>query len=195
VRKPREPRATALSSRSTRTWGKRHRRRVRGVRSSRRRPACCGHFLDGRGHGGQLPGCVAGLRLAAASTAFQVVKRAGFQTAIARRLKDGDTGVRLAAWQLPTVTFSTTNSDLYWSFRGTQGLSVAGSGVRESGRYVGTLTYVVRDSTGFPSTTRSTASGRRCGTCKRCAVHRSTRGGANWFPDTVTVTVPFDQPA
>ena len=48
------------------------------------------------------------------------------------------------------MTFSETTSDLYWSFRGTQGLTVTGSGSRKSGRYVGTLTYVIRDSYGFP---------------------------------------------
>jgi len=63
-----------------------------------------------------------------------------------------------------------------------------------AGRYVGSLTYVIRDSYGFP--------GRRHARRLRAAdavpadrVRRtaSTRR-AHWFPDTVTVIVPFDHP-
>jgi hypothetical protein len=160
-------------------------------------PAAAGllrHFLTGEGTGVNYPAASQVSRLAAASTAFQVVN-GQVQTAIARRLKDGDTRVRLAAWQLPTVTFSATNSDLYWSFRGTQGLSVAGSGVRESGRYVGTLTYVVRDSYGFPVDDTLDGFGPPMRYLQTVCGAPQHAGGAHWFPDTVTVTVPFDQPA
>lgn len=49
------------------------------------------------------------------------------QAAVARQLKAGGTTVRPSAGQLPTVTFGVTSSDLYWSFRGTQGLTVTGT--------------------------------------------------------------------
>ena len=160
-------------------------------------PAAAGllrHFLTGEGTGVNYPAGSQVSRLAAASSAFQVVN-GQVQTAIARRLKDGDTRVRLAAWQLPTVTFSATNSDLYWSFRGTQGLSVTGGGVRENGRYVGTLTYVIRDSYGFPFDDTLGGFGPPMRYLQTVCGAPQQAGGAHWFPDTVTVTVPFDQPA
>ena len=160
-------------------------------------PAAAGllrHFLTGEGTGVNYPAASQVSRLAAASSAFQVVN-GQVQTAIARRLKDGDTRVRLAAWQLPTVTFSATNSDLYWSFRGTQGLSVTGGGVRENGRYVGTLTYVIRDSYGFPFDDTLGGFGPPMRYLQTVCGAPQQAGGAHWFPDTVTVTVPFDQPA
>ena len=46
--------------------------------------------------------------LAVASSAFQAVN-GQVQAAVARQLKAGDAQVRLAAGQLPTVTFSVTN--------------------------------------------------------------------------------------
>ena len=150
------------------------------------------HFLTGEGTGVNYQAGSPVSRLAAASTAFQVVN-GQVQTTIARRLKDGDTRVRLAAWQLPTVTFSATNSDLYWSFRGTQGLSVTGSGVRESGRYVGTLTYVIRDSYGFPFDDTLDGFGPPMRYLQTVCGAPQHAGGAHWFPDTITVTVPFDQ--
>ena len=160
-------------------------------------PAAAGllrHFLTGEGTVVNYPAGSQVARLAAASTAFQLVN-GQVQTAVARQLKDGDTRVRLAAWQLPTVTFSATNSDLYWSFRGTQGLSVTGSGVRERGRYVGTLTYVIRDSYGFPFDDTLDGFGPPMRYLQTVCGAPQHAGGAHWFPDTVTVTVPFDQPA
>jgi hypothetical protein len=85
--------------------------------------------------------------------------------------------------------------DLYWGFRGTQGLTVTGSGHRQNGRYVGTLTYVIRDSYGFPA--RDTLAGfgppmRYLQTACGAPQHP---GGARWFPDTITLTMSFSQPA
>jgi hypothetical protein len=103
--------------------------------------------------------------------------------------------VELSSGQLPTVTFSDTTSDLYWSFRGTQGLTVSGSGSRKSGRYVGTLTYVIRDSYGFPADDTLDGFGPPMRYLQTVCGAPQHAGGAHWFPDTVTVTVPFDQPA
>jgi hypothetical protein len=159
-------------------------------------PAAAGllrHFLAGEGTGVNYP---AGSRisvLAVASSAFQVVN-GQVQAAVARQLKAGDVQVRLAAGQLPTVTFSVTTSDLYWSFRGTQGLTVTGGGVRESGRYVGTLTYVIRDSYGFPAGDTLGGFGPPMRYLQTVCGAPQYAGGAHWFPDTITVTVPFDQP-
>jgi hypothetical protein len=152
------------------------------------------HFLAGAGTGVNYQAGSRISRLAVASSAFQVVNEQ-VQAAIARQLKAGDVQVRLAASGLPTVTFSSTASDLYWSFRGTQGLTVTGSGVRAGGRYVGTLTYVIRDSYGFPVDDTLGGFGPPMRYLQTVCGAPRFAGGAHWFPDTITVTVPFDQPA
>jgi hypothetical protein len=152
------------------------------------------HFLTGTGTAVNYPAGSPISRLAIANSAFQTVNEQ-VQAAVAGRLRAGDRQVRLSAGQLPTVRFGDTKSDLYWGFRGTQGLAVTGNGSLKNGRYVGTLTYVIRDSYGFP--VNDTLDG--FGTPMRylqtvCGAPQHT-SGARWFPDSITVTVPFDQPS
>ncbi len=152
------------------------------------------HFLHGKGTEVEYrPGSPISAK-ALSSSAFRSMNRE-VQEAILRQLKAGKTHVRLASTQLPTVAFESKNSDLYWGFRGTQGLTVTGRGSRQNGRYTGTLTYVIRDSYGFPA--RDTLGGfgspmRYLQTACGAPQHP---GGARWFPDTITVTVPFSKPA
>jgi hypothetical protein len=152
------------------------------------------HFLAGEGTAVNYLAGSRISRLAGASSAFRVMNEQ-VQAAVARQLKAGDDQVELSSGQLPTVTFSDTTSDLYWSFRGTQGLTVSGSGSRKSGRYVGTLTYVIRDSYGFPADDTLDGFGPPMRYLQTVCGAPQHAGGAHWFPDTVTVTVPFDQPA
>jgi len=152
------------------------------------------HFLAGAGTGIGYPGGSRISGLARASSAFQAVNEQ-VQAAVGRQLKAGDTRVRLDPAELPTVTFGDTTSDLYWSFRGTQGLTVTGSGHREGGRYVGTLTYVIRDSYGFPPDDTLGGFGPPMRYLQTVCGAPRHAGGAHWFPDSVTVTVPFAQPA
>jgi hypothetical protein len=152
------------------------------------------HFLAGTGTGVSYPAGSRISRLAGASSAFQDMDRR-VQAAIARQLHAGGTQVQLSAGQLPTVTFSEATSDLYWSFRGTQGLTVSGSGSRKGERYVGTLTYVIADSYGFPVGDTLGGFGPPMRYLQTVCGAPQHAGGARWFPDTVTVTVPFDQPA
>lgn len=128
----------------------------------------------------------------------QAQASAGFQTVndlvqgeIAARLRAGDTRVLLSAAQLPTVLFASTASDLYWAFRGTQGLTVSGSGRRENGRYAGALTYVIRDSYGFPADDTLDGFGPPMRYLQTACGAPQHQGGARWFPDTITVRVPF----
>jgi hypothetical protein len=151
------------------------------------------HFLAGGGTAVNYPPGSPIARLALASSAFQTVNRQ-VQAAVARQLKAGGTRVRLSAGQLPTVEFSDAASDLYWSFRGTQGLTVTGRGGRENGRYVGTLTYVIRDSYGFPVDDTLGGFGPPMRYLQTVCGAPRHAGGARWFPDSVTVTVPFAQP-
>lgn len=151
------------------------------------------HFLAGAGTAISYPAGSRISRLAAASSAFQGVNEQ-VQATVGRALRAGGTRVELSAGQLPTVTFSVTSSDLYWSFRGTQGLTVTGHGGRQGGRYVGTLTYVIRDSYGFPAGDTLDGFGPPMRYLQTVCGAPQHAGGARWFPDTVTVTVPFAQP-
>jgi len=149
------------------------------------------HFLAGTGteidYG--LGSTISGQ--AQASAGFQTVNDV-VQGEIALQLKTGDTRVRLSAAQLPTVLFASTASDLYWGFRGTQGLTVSGGGRREDGRYTGTLTYVIRDSYGFPADDTLDGFGPPMRYLQTVCGAPQHPGGARWFPDTVTVRVPLN---
>jgi hypothetical protein len=152
------------------------------------------HFLSGTGtavHYGAGSPISAQAR---ASAAFQAVA-AEVSDAILGQLKGGQAHVRLSAAQLPTVAFESMNSDLYWGFRGTQGLSVTGSGHRQNGRYVGTLSYVIQDSYGFPVNDALDGFGPPMRYLQTDCGAPQHAGGARWFPDTITLTVPFSQPA
>jgi hypothetical protein len=152
------------------------------------------HFLKGKGTEVDYRAGSLVSKKALASGAFRAVNNE-VQEAILSQLKAGRTRVRLSAAQLPPVAFESRSSDLYWGFRGTQGLTVTGSGRRENGRYTGTLSYVIRDSYGFPVGDTLGGFGppmRYLQTACGAPLHA---GGARWFPDSITVTVPFSRSA
>ena len=157
-------------------------------------PAASGllaHFLTGTGTEIDYGVGSTISNLARASGGFQTVNGV-VQRELARQLNAGDTRVRLSAAQLPTVLFASKASDLYWGFRGTQGLTVSGSGRRENGRYTGTLTYVIRDSYGFPADDTLDGFGPPMRYLQTVCGAPQHPGGARWFPDTITVRVPFN---
>jgi hypothetical protein len=150
------------------------------------------HFLTGTGTEIDYRPGSAISREALASSGFRTVNEE-VQAEIALALKAGRTRVQLSAAQLPTVFFGSQASDLYWGFRGTQGLTVTGSGSRRDGRYVGTLTYVIRDSYGFPVDDTLDGFGPPMRYLQTACGAPQHPGGAHWFPDTITVTVPFNR--
>jgi hypothetical protein len=152
------------------------------------------HFLTGTGTGVNYRAGSSIAKKALASEAFRALN-AEVQKAILGQLKAGRTRVRLSAAQLPAVAFESTSSDLYWGFRGTQGLTVTGRGTRENGRYTGTLSYVIRDSYGFPVGDTLDGFGPPMRYLQTVCGAPRYAGGAHWFPDTITVTVPFSRPA
>jgi hypothetical protein len=152
------------------------------------------HFLTGKGTGVNYRAGSPIANKALASEAFRALN-AEVTTTILGQLKAGRARVRLSAAQLPAVAFESTSSDLYWGFRGTQGLTVTGRGIRENGRYTGTLTYVIRDSYGFPVGDTLDGFGPPMRYLQTVCGAPRHAGGAHWFPDTITVTVPFSRPA
>jgi hypothetical protein len=152
------------------------------------------HFLAGTGTAVNYPSGSQISKLALASAPFAAV-RDEVQAAVLRQLAAGKSRIQLFAAQLPLATFSSTSSDLYWGFRGTQGLTVTGSGTRKSGRYVGTLTFVIRDSYGFPADDTLDGFGPPMRYLQTVCGAPQHAGGAHWFPDSIAVTVPFNQPA
>jgi hypothetical protein len=152
------------------------------------------HFLAGTGKEVDYR---AGSQIAAEarrSSEFRTVN-ATVQQAISRQLQAGQARVQLSSAQLPTVAFESESTDLYWAFRGTQGLTVTGRGSRVKGRWTGTLTYVIRDSYGFPASDTLDGFGPPMRYLQTTCGAPQRRDGAHWFPDTITVTVPFSQPA
>ena len=152
------------------------------------------HFLQGTGAPVNYRAGSVISKQAQASAAFRAVNTE-VQTAILSQLQAGRTPVRLAAAQLPTVTFESSGGDLYWGFRGTQGLTVTGSVHRMNGRYTGTVSYVIRDSYGFPAGDTLAGFGPPMRDLQTVCGAPQHPGGAHWFPDAITVTVPFSQPA
>jgi hypothetical protein len=152
------------------------------------------HFLSGKGTGVSYPASSAISEKAKASGAFKSVN-AEVQGAILARLKAGQMRVHLPAAQLPLVAFGSKTSDLYWAFRGTQGLTVTGSGNRKNGQFAGTLTYVIRDSYGFPANDNLGGFGAAMRYLQTICGAPEHASGAHWFPDTITLTVPLNEPA
>ena len=83
-------------------------------------------------------------------------------------------------------------NDLYYAFAGTQGLIVTGSGSLVGVDYAGTLTYEIDDSYGFTSLDHFDGYGDDMRYLQTVC---GSEGGAHWFPDSITVTVPFSLPA
>ena len=116
------------------------------------------------------------------------------QAQIVSQLNAGNHQITLAAPPLATIRFGNITSDLYWGFRGTQGLTVTGSGSVQNGNYVGTLTYVIKDSYGFPPDDKLDYFGPAMRYLQTVCGAPQHKGGARWFPDTITITIPFKQP-
>ncbi len=152
------------------------------------------HFLTGQGTGVNYRAGSPIAKKARASEAFRALNKE-VQKAILGQLKAGRTRVRLSAAQLPAVAFESTSSDLYWGFRGTQGLTVTGRGSRENGQFTGTLRYVIQDSYGFPVGDTLSGFGPPMRYLQTACGAPRHAGGARWFPDTITVIVPFSRPA
>jgi len=151
-----------------------------------------GHFLGGTGTPVRFGPRSPIARQARASRPFRALNRR-VQADVLARLRAGHTSVRLPGAVLTPVLFAVPGSsqDLYLSFRGTQGLDLSGAGTITRHAYAGQLTYVIRDSYGFPPADQLLGIGTAMRYLQVNCGSPQTRGGAHWFPDAITVTVPF----
>lgn len=153
------------------------------------------HFLAGSGTpfdypNDTSPGSVSGkLR---ASPEFKALNDKVQNEAVAKA-RAGSTSFTLGS-SLSRIRL-TSNNDLEWSFRGTQGLDVNGNIYLDGSRYRGTVTYVIRDSYGFGDNDKFFIVGQEMHYLQTVCGAPDYPGGAHWFPDSVTISLPFDRPA
>jgi len=154
-----------------------------------------GHFLAGTGTPVRFGPRSRTARQALASRPFRALNHE-VQAAVVAQLRAGHRRVRLPGSALTPVLFASPGSsqDLYLGFRGTQGLDVTGAGTITRRGYAGTLTYVITDSYGFPPQDQLLGIGTAMRYLQVNCGSPQTRGGARWFPDAITVTVPFRHP-
>jgi hypothetical protein len=150
------------------------------------------HFLAGTGTPVRFGPRSPIARQARASRPFRALN-ASVQADVLAQLRAGHASARLPGSALTPVAFAVPGSsqDLYLSFRGTQGLDVSGAGSITPHGYAGALTYVIRDSYGFPPDDQLLGIGTAMRYLQVNCGSPQTRGGARWFPDSITVTVPF----
>lgn len=95
-------------------------------------------------------------------------------------------------------TYLNSPSDLYWAFRGTQGITISGSGSLVNGVIIGTLKYTILDSYGFTVADANNlpfGSGLAMRYLQTNCGYPHNKKGAHWFPDSITLTEAFSRPA
>jgi len=148
------------------------------------------HFLDGSGTPVNFPSGSALSQQLLSNSQFQALNSSA-QRALVDALNQGENRVRLAQPPLQKISLNLPN-DLEYSFGGTQGLQVSGTGRLVNGHYTGTLTYTIQDSYGFSTNDHFVGNiGDRMRYLQtNCGAPQNSEG-ALWFPDSVTIDVPF----
>lgn len=156
------------------------------------------HFIDGSGSPFDYPDDSSSDSVSARVKRSGVFKSldARIQNEVAQKARAGGSSLTLARSSLRPIAFPPTgDKDLFWSFRGTQGLDVNGNIQRDGSRFEGTIVYVIRDTYGFGDNDKFPIVGDEVRFLQTTCGAPDFPGGAHWFPDSVAVTVPFDQPA
>ncbi|MBR7827846.1 hypothetical protein KDK95_16120 [Actinospica sp. MGRD01-02] len=148
------------------------------------------HFIEGSGTPVNFPAGSSLSRQLLSNSQF-VALNSSAQHALVDALELGENTVVLSQPALRRIALYMPN-DLKYSFGGTQGLQVSGTGRLVDGHYTGTLTYTVQDSYGFSTNDHFVGN---VGDDMRylqtnCGAPQSV-GGARWFPASVTINVPF----
>ncbi len=158
------------------------------------------HFLSGTGSAVNFPDSSAPGSVSfrvAGNEVFSNLKQA-VEKEMTFLLNSGETKVALTnSLSKPNFTlgFHQRDLDLSETFGGTQGLDVNGKGHLVGGRYIGTLTFILRDSYGFALNDKFLGIGAQMHYLQTVCGAPEFQRGAHWFPDSVTVTVPFDLPS
>lgn len=151
------------------------------------------HFLGGSAKPVDFPDGSKLSKQLLANPQFQTLNKS-VQTAIAAQLKAGNTTIKLTKVLQRLGLYAP--GDLHWSFGGTQGTDVTGSGSLIGGKYTGALTYTIRDSYGFSvNDVFYHRIGQHMRYLQTNCGNPPRNGGAHWFPDSVTATVRFSLPA
>jgi uncharacterized protein YraI len=154
------------------------------------------HFLAGTGKEVDFP---VGTTISADATASNEFKslNTSVQNQLLQLLRAGYSAAVLPPKYLPSPpNFETaSNPELHWGFGGTQGLTVTGSGSLRSGRFVGTINYIIWDSYGFTSQDKFDGIGPKMRYLQTVCGAPQDPLGAHWFLDSISLSVPFNQPA
>ena len=147
------------------------------------------HFLAGKSSPVHFPATSGLARDLLRNPQFQALDRA-VRARVTGELNHGRRAITVTAPVLQRIVLSEP-LDLGLSFGGTQGLTVTGHGMLTRGHYTGSLTYTVRDSYGFTTSDHFHGVGDDMRYLQTVCGHPPQRGGAHWFPDSVTATVRF----
>ncbi len=151
------------------------------------------HFLADSGDAVEFPQGSAPSNELAGNPSFVSLKDAVLDE-IGRQLELGLRTVDLNGF-LQATTPPALNSpiDLYYAFRGTQGITVSGSGtVNGDGSYSGTLTYTILDSYGFTVLDALNLPYKTGALMRYLQINCGDNLlGAHWFPDYITLTQNF----
>jgi hypothetical protein len=153
------------------------------------------HFLAGVGTPIDYPDGSTLSQAVKADSQFIALDKA-VQAAAAAQFNTGLAAAEVTP-DLKLLNFSTlsTARSLQLAFGGTQGLDVQGTIHIENGNYTGTITYKIEDIYGFFDNNKFLFVGKAMHYLQGICGAPDFPDGAHWFADSVTVTVPFNQPA
>ena len=153
------------------------------------------HFLGGSGKEVDFPAGTTVSSETKTSSAFNNLNTV-IQAQLLQLLRAGYSTAVLPSGVVQPLNFEiASNNDLTWGFGGTQGLSITGSGSLRSGRYVGTINYIIWDSYGFSPTDKFKGIGTDMRYLQTVCGAPQVPTGAHWFLDSISLSVAFNQPA
>jgi hypothetical protein len=151
------------------------------------------HFLSGKGTAINFDVTSTTAEETSQDGAFKTLNKK-LQGYVLAQLKKGASTITVPSRVLAPPRLGDNNNDLYFAFRGTQGVTVTGHGRLEDGRYVGDLLYKITDTYGFVSPPDVPFGPQMRYLQTNCGAPFKEYG-AHWFQDTISVVVPFNWPS
>jgi hypothetical protein len=151
------------------------------------------HFVEGSG---RSVGFLDGSTVSQEAKSDPAVKSLDnkVQTYAAQQARNGAKGTINVKPIMTKPTLGDNSNDLYWGFRGTQGIDVSGAFNKVGNRFIGTVTYVLRDNYGFGANDKFPIAGQEMHFLQTECGAPDYPDGAHWFPDSITITRSFSQP-